>query len=88
MKLRLAIALLLLGALGLILSVATLLRPVTYYFPLVVVFFLLLRFARQRARWSDVAKMTTAFLVPIVVLLGGWQFRNHERVDSGCDELI
>ena len=72
----------LLALFGLVLAAATLLRPVTYYFPLIVVALLVLRYARRREQWPDLVKMTAAFLAPLVVLLGGWQFRNHERVDS------
>jgi len=68
--------------LGLAIALATLLRPVTYYLPLIVVGMLILRYARRRDRWLDLAKMLAAFLVPLLVLVGGWQLRNHERVDS------
>jgi hypothetical protein len=68
--------------LGLTIAVATLVRPVTYYLPLLVVGLLLVRYARRRDRWLDLTKIVVAFLVPLVVLLGGWQLRNHERVDS------
>jgi 4-amino-4-deoxy-L-arabinose transferase-like glycosyltransferase len=72
----------LLAMLGFVLAAATLLRPVTYYFPLLVVGLLVLKYARRRDRRGDLVKMTAAFLVPLVIFLGGWQFRNHERVDS------
>lgn len=72
----------LLAALGLVIAVATLVRPVLYYLPLFVVVLLLIRFARRRDQWLALAKATAAFLVPLVVLVGGWQLRNHERVDS------
>ncbi len=68
--------------LGVTIAVATLVRPVTYYLPLLVVLLLLVRHVRRRARWPDLAKMMAAFMVPLVLLLGGWQLRNHERVDS------
>lgn len=68
--------------LGLAIAVATLVRPVTYYLPLLVVLLLLVRHVRRRSRLPDLAKMLAAFLVPLVLLLGGWQLRNHERVDS------
>jgi hypothetical protein len=68
--------------LGLAIAVATFLRPVTYYLPLLVLAMLLIRYARRRDRWLDLGKMLAAFLVPLVVLVGGWQLRNHERVDS------
>ena len=70
------------AGLGLAIAVATLVRPVTYYLPLLVVVLLLVRYARRRDRWLDLTKILAVFLVPLVVVLGGWQLRNHERVDS------
>jgi len=67
---------------GLAIAAATLVRPVAYYLPLVVLALLFIRHVARRARWLDLAKVTVAFLLPIVVLVGGWQFRNHERVGS------
>lgn len=72
----------LLAALGLVMAVSTLVRPVLYYLPLLVLLLLLIRYARRRDHWFSLAKATAAFLVPLVVLVGGWQLRNHERVDS------
>jgi 4-amino-4-deoxy-L-arabinose transferase-like glycosyltransferase len=68
--------------LGFILAVATLVRPIAYYLPLLVLLLLVVRYARRRAAWREIVKVTLAFLVPLVVLVGGWQLRNHERVDS------
>jgi 4-amino-4-deoxy-L-arabinose transferase-like glycosyltransferase len=68
--------------LGSAIAVATLIRPVTYYLPLLVVILLLVRHARRRDRWLNLAKITAALMLPLVLLLGGWQLRNHERVDS------
>ena len=68
--------------LGLVMAVATLVRPVTYYLPLLVLVLLFVRRARRHDRWLELAKVTVAFLLPLVVLVGGWQLRNHERVDS------
>jgi 4-amino-4-deoxy-L-arabinose transferase-like glycosyltransferase len=68
------------GLLGLALAIATLIRPTTYYLPLFVLVLLAIRAGR---RWSlrHVASFV-AFLLPIIVLLGGWQLRNHEAVNS------
>jgi 4-amino-4-deoxy-L-arabinose transferase-like glycosyltransferase len=68
--------------LGLILACAVLERPVTYYFPVVVFVLLLIRRARRHDSWRALTKVTAAFLVPLVLLVGGWQLRNHQRVDS------
>jgi 4-amino-4-deoxy-L-arabinose transferase-like glycosyltransferase len=68
------------GLLGLALAIATLIRPTTYYFPLFVLVLLAVRAVR---RWSPrQIAVVAAFLMPIVVLVGGWQLRNHERVNS------
>jgi len=68
--------------LGLVIAEATLVRPVTYYLPLLVVVVLIVRRRLRRERWLDLVKIMVAFLVPLVVLVGGWQLRNHERVGS------
>lgn len=67
---------------GVLMAGATLVRPVTYYLPLLVVLLLVVLRARRRASWLDFGKMTAAFLLPLVLIVGGWQFRNHERVGS------
>jgi 4-amino-4-deoxy-L-arabinose transferase-like glycosyltransferase len=68
--------------LGLTLAVATLVRPVTYYLPALVVAFLIVAALRRRTPWRDAATVLAAFLVPLVVLVGGWQLRNDETVGS------
>ncbi len=63
------------GAAGVALAAATLVRPTTYYFPvlLVPVAVLLLR---SRVRWKRLLVSVGVLLLPTVVLIGGWQVRN------------
>jgi hypothetical protein len=68
--------------LGLALAAATMVRPVTYYLPGFVVVLLLVRAARGTISWSRCAPMLAALLVPLVVIVGGWQVRNYERAGS------
>jgi 4-amino-4-deoxy-L-arabinose transferase-like glycosyltransferase len=68
--------------LGFILAVATLIRPVSYYLPAFVLILLVTRYLRRTDAARAIVQVAAAFLVPIVVLVGGWQVRNHERVDS------
>ncbi len=64
------------------LAAATMVRPVTYYLPLLVVALFAVRVLRHpHARRATIAAGLT-FLVPVVVVLGGWQLRNHEEVGS------
>jgi 4-amino-4-deoxy-L-arabinose transferase-like glycosyltransferase len=55
-------------------------RPTTYYFPPVVVVLLLCRF--WRLGWQKLLVLLLAFALPIVVVVGGWQLRNHHAVNS------
>ena len=66
--------------LGGALAAATLVRPTTYYLPLVVVVLLVLRLRPLGARRT--ALLAGCFLVPLVVFVGGWQVRNARVVDS------
>ncbi len=55
-------------------------RPTTYYFPPIVIVLLLCRF--WRLGWQKVLVSLLAFVLPIVVVVGGWQLRNHDAVNS------
>lgn len=68
--------------LGLALAAATMVRPVTYYLPGLVVGLLVVRAARGAISWARFARLLAAFLVPLVVVVGGWQLRNYERAGS------
>jgi hypothetical protein len=66
--------------LGLTLALATLIRPTTYYLPLLVVVVIVVGFWRAGVRsWLAVV---AAFLVPVVLLVGGWQVRNKRELDT------
>ena len=68
--------------LGLAIAVATMVRPVTYYLPIVVTVLLIYRAFRWRAGLRRAVTLLVVFLVPLLVIVGGWQLRNHEQVDS------
>jgi 4-amino-4-deoxy-L-arabinose transferase-like glycosyltransferase len=66
--------------LGLTLAVATLVRPVTYYLCILGVAFLVVAALRTRQRAHVIGLI--AFTVPVVLLVGGWQVRNHYEVGT------
>ncbi len=66
--------------LGLVLAVATLVRPTTYYLAVFGVAFLVVAALRTRRRVQVVGLV--AFTIPVVLLVGGWQVRNHDEVGS------
>ena len=68
--------------LGFAITVSTFVRPVTYYLPPCVLLLLLVWSRRRRFPPVDLGKAVAAFLVPIVVLCGAWQVRNHHEVGS------
>lgn len=70
------------AGLGLALALATMVRPVSYYLPLLAGALLTARLVRERLPARQVMAAVAALAVPLVVILGGWQLRNHLRVDS------
>jgi hypothetical protein len=68
--------------LGFAMSAATMVRPVTYYLPVIVVLLLGYRAIRTRMGLADALRILAAFLVPLVIIIGGWQLRNHDAVGS------
>ncbi len=61
-------------------AIATLIRPTTYYLPVFVAALIVVGARRHGAR--TVAAGVALFLVPVVLIIGGWQVRNHFEVDS------
>ena len=69
-----------LAALGALIAIATMVRPTTYYLPIVVLVLLAVRF--WRLAWRSKLALLLAFALPIVLVVGGWMARNHDEVGS------
>ncbi len=69
---------------GLLLALATFVRPSTYYLPLAlaIVLVLGLRFWDWWPGWRRSLVWGLALLLPCVVCFGAWQVRNHRAVNS------
>jgi 4-amino-4-deoxy-L-arabinose transferase-like glycosyltransferase len=67
-------------ALGALAAAATMLRPSFWFYPAVIVILLAVRL-RRLPRRTLVAQLLV-FLLPIALVVGGWQLRNHARVGS------
>jgi 4-amino-4-deoxy-L-arabinose transferase-like glycosyltransferase len=66
--------------LGFVLAYAVLVRPALYYLPLFIVVLIVVRGRTGGA--PRVLTTASAFLAPLVVIVGGWELRNHLRVGS------
>lgn len=66
--------------LGASLAAATMVRPTTYFFPPVVVVLLVWRF--RQLGWRRLLMSVSAFILPILVVIGGWELRSHYAVHS------
>jgi 4-amino-4-deoxy-L-arabinose transferase-like glycosyltransferase len=67
-------------ALGFLAAAATMVRPTFWFYPVVLLALLGVRFRGLPRR--SLASRLLVFLVPIVLVVGGWQLRNHSAVDS------
>jgi 4-amino-4-deoxy-L-arabinose transferase-like glycosyltransferase len=67
-------------ALGALAAVATMVRPTFWFYPAVIVVLLAVRL-RLLPRRALVAQLLV-FILPIALVVGGWQLRNHARVGS------
>lgn len=68
--------------LGVMLAVATMVRPIAYYLVAPVLVGLLIWGIRTRLRWRPCAAMLALVAVPSVLLVGGWQVRNYAATGS------
>ena len=66
--------------LGLAIAIATMIRPTTYYLPVLVVVLLVAHLRRSGVH--RVVLHLVAFLLPVLVVVGAWQVRNHRVVNS------
>ena len=69
-------------ALGTSIALATMVRPVTYYLPLLVLPLLGYRVLRRPELRRAAITLFVAFLAPLVVVIGGWQLRNYAETGS------
>jgi 4-amino-4-deoxy-L-arabinose transferase-like glycosyltransferase len=67
-------------ALGVLAGVATMVRPTFWFYPVALLALLAIRF--RGLGWRPLAIRLLAFLVPVVLVVGGWQLRNHATVGS------
>jgi 4-amino-4-deoxy-L-arabinose transferase-like glycosyltransferase len=66
-----------LGA-GLSLALVTLVRPTTYYFMPILLFALMIFLIREKFKWKAILSGLLVTLLPFLILVGGWQWRNLE----------
>jgi 4-amino-4-deoxy-L-arabinose transferase-like glycosyltransferase len=66
--------------LGTLVALATMVRPTMWLYPAVLLVLLAIRFRRVPRR--ALVTRLLSFLLPIVVVVGGWHVRNHSAVDS------
>jgi 4-amino-4-deoxy-L-arabinose transferase-like glycosyltransferase len=69
-----------LAALGAVIAIATMVRPTTYYLPIVVLVLLAVRF--WNLAWRSTLALLIAFALPIALVVGGWMVRNYDEVGS------
>ena len=63
---------------GLSLALVTLVRPTTYYFiPFLIIAFMIFMI-REKMGWKKILSGLVVTLLPILILVGGWQWRNLE----------
>ena len=76
---------------GVSVAIATMIRQTTYYFPIVVLGFVAITTIRRRA-CQQLIVVSLLIVVPMAVIVGGWQWRNHERANtwrfSGQDAVV
>ena len=66
--------------LGALVAVATMVRPTMWFYPVVLLVLLAIRFRGLRRR-ALLARLAL-FLLPVLLVVGGWQLRNHSAVGS------
>jgi len=65
---------------GLILALAVLVRPTFYYFLPVLLVLLAGFMVREKVEWKKVGVVLLVTVLPVVLCVGGWQWRNLEKV--------
>jgi 4-amino-4-deoxy-L-arabinose transferase-like glycosyltransferase len=67
-------------ALGALTAAATMTRPTFWFYPIVLLALLAVRF--RGLRWRLLLVRLLAFALPVALVVGGWQLRNHSTVGS------
>ncbi len=64
---------------GLILALATLVRPTFYYFLPVLLIIIMVFLVREKVERNKIVAALLMIALPMVLLVGGWQWRNLEK---------
>lgn len=64
------------------LAAATMVRPTTYYLPIVLTIALLVVGRKRQWGWRRIGINCLVLLLPVIVVTVGWQVRNQVRVES------
>jgi 4-amino-4-deoxy-L-arabinose transferase-like glycosyltransferase len=67
-------------ALGALTAAAAMVRPTFWFYPVVLLALLAVRF--RGLRWRSLLIRLLACALPVVLVVGGWQLRNHSTVGS------
>ena len=75
--------------LGLLFGLATLTRPISYYLIPLLALFVLIALWRMRQRFLPALGLVLVMLLPLVLMVGGWQYRNHQVAGiSGLSNIV
>jgi 4-amino-4-deoxy-L-arabinose transferase-like glycosyltransferase len=75
--------------LGLFFGLATLTRPITYYLIPILALFVLIALWRVRLSFMPALGLVLVMLLPLALLVGGWQYRNHQVAGiSGLSNIV
>jgi 4-amino-4-deoxy-L-arabinose transferase-like glycosyltransferase len=62
---------------GLFISLGTIVRPILYYYFFILLVFIAGRFWSKRAGFARSTAHLAAYILPFLIIVGGWQYRNH-----------
>jgi 4-amino-4-deoxy-L-arabinose transferase-like glycosyltransferase len=67
---------------GIFLALATLVRPLSYYLILPLTLGIIWWHIRTHLKWNRILISAVLFLLPFLLLVGGWQWRNYKLTGS------
>ena len=67
---------------GLFIALGTIVRPILYYYFFILLVFIGVKVWSKRAGFASSAAQLAAYSLPFLIIVGGWQYRNHIVADT------